>query len=77
MAQVGLNALVQKSAGPTMRGSAAAAQFAAFDLIIGFGSLGLGWLAVVMGYGVMYAVAGGITLVGLGVWLRMSATVGK
>ncbi len=68
-AQAGLGALVQKSAGPTMRGSAAAAQFAAFDLVIGFGSLGLGWLAGTAGYGVMYGVAGGVALVGLVGWL--------
>lgn len=76
-AQAGLNALVQKSAGPEMRGSAAAAQFAAFDLAIGFGNLALGWLAGAAGYGVMYALAGGIALVGLGAWtVRWGRTSG-
>ena len=64
-AQAGLSACVQGSAGDALRGSAAAVQYAAFDSLVGFGSLGLGFLAAATGYGVMYAAVSGITLVGL------------
>jgi MFS family permease len=68
-AMAGLSASVQGSVGSSLRGSAAAAQYTAFDLIIAFGSLGLGWLAGTAGYDVMYAVAGGLPLLGLAVWM--------
>jgi len=64
-AQAGLSACVQGSAGDALRGSAAAVQYAAFDSLVGFGSLGLGFLAAATGYGAMYAAVSGITLVGL------------
>lgn len=64
-ARAGLEACVQGSVGADLRGSAAAAQYAAYDLLIGFGSWGLGVLADATGYRVMYAAAGGITLLGL------------
>ncbi|TET96358.1 MAG: MFS transporter, partial [Dehalococcoidia bacterium] len=64
-ARAGLEARVQGSVGPALRGSAAAAQYAAYDLLIGFGSWGLGVLAGATDYRVMYATAGGITLLGL------------
>jgi hypothetical protein len=65
--RVGLDASVQGSVGSSLRGSAAAAQYTAFDLLIGFGSLGLGLLADATDYGVMYGAVSGITLVGLAV----------
>ncbi len=68
-AMVGLTAAVQGSVGASLRGSASAVQFTAFDLVIGLGSLGLGWLAGATSYGVMYVVAGGISLLGLAVWV--------
>jgi MFS family permease len=52
--RTGLDALVQDSAGPALRASATAAQYTAFDLAIGFGSLGLGVLAGASGYGLMF-----------------------
>ncbi len=64
-ARAGLEARVQGSVGAALRGSAAAAQYAAYDLLIGFGSWGLGVLAGATDYRVMYAAAGGITLLGL------------
>ncbi len=64
-ARAGLEARVQGSVGAALRGSAAAAQYAAYDLLIGFGSWGLGVLAGATDYRVMYATAGGITLLGL------------
>jgi hypothetical protein len=64
-ARAGLEACVQGGVGPALRGSAAAAQYAAYDLLVGFGSWGLGALAGATDYRVMYATAGGITLLGL------------
>jgi len=64
-ARAGLEARVQGSVGPALRGSAAAAQYVAYDLLIGFGSWGLGALAGATDYRVMYATTGGITLLGL------------
>jgi len=71
-ARAGLDACVQGSVGPALRGSAAAIQYTAHDLLIGLGGWGLGWLASVAGYGVMYVVDGGITLLGVMV-CRLSA----
>ncbi|OQY19319.1 MAG: hypothetical protein B6I35_11835, partial [Anaerolineaceae bacterium 4572_32.2] len=59
------------SIGASLRGSAAAVQYTAFDLLIGFGSLGLGLLADATDYGVMYGVVSGITLAGLAVGALM------
>jgi len=64
-AQAGLGACVQASVGPALRGSAAAAQYTAHDLLIGLGSWGLGLLASATDYCVMYATVSGITLLGL------------
>jgi MFS family permease len=64
-ARAGLDACVQGSVEPALRGRGAAIQYTAHDLLIGLGSWALGWLASAMGYGVMYATAGGITLLGL------------
>jgi len=64
-ARAGLGTCVQGSVGPALRGSAAAAQYTAYDLLIGFGSWGLGALAGATDYCVMYATASGITLLGL------------
>ena len=47
-----LDALVQDSAGSALRASATAAQYTAFDLGIGMGSLGLGALASAITWGV-------------------------
>ncbi|MDY6874622.1 MAG: MFS transporter [Chloroflexota bacterium] len=65
VARAGLEACVQGSVGPSLRGSAAAAQYTAYDLLIGFGSWGLGVLADATDYHVMYFVVSGITLLGL------------
>ena len=64
-ARAGLDACVQESVEPALRGCGAAIQYTAHDLLIGLGSWGLGWLAGRAGYGVMYGVVGGITLLGL------------
>jgi len=64
-ARVGVDTCVQGSVGTSLRGSASAVQYTAFDLLIGFGSLGLGLLADATDYGVMYAAVSGITLLGL------------
>ena len=63
-ARAGLDACVQGSVGPALRGSAAAAQYTAHDLLIGLGSWGLGLLAGAADYCVMYATVSGITLLG-------------
>lgn len=64
-AQAGLNACVQKSVSTSLRGSAAAIQYTAFDLLVSFGSLGLGLLADATDYSVMYAAVSVITLLGV------------
>ena len=64
-ARAGLDACVQGSVEPDLRGSGAAVQYTAHDLLIGLGCWALGCLASATGYGVMYATAGGITLLGL------------
>jgi MFS family permease len=64
-ASAALDAKVQTSVGRSLRGSAAAIEYTAFDLMIGFGSLGLGLLVDAAGYGAMYAVAGGVVLSGV------------
>ena len=64
-ARAGLDACVQESVEPALRGCGAAIEYTAHDLLIGLGSWGLGWLAGRAGYGVMYGVVGGITLLGL------------
>ena len=64
-ARAGLDACVQGNVAPALRGSAAAAEYAAHDLLIGLGSWGLGLLAGATDYCVMYATVSGITLLGL------------
>ncbi len=64
-AQAGLSACVQRDVETNQRGSAAAVQYTALDLLVGLGSWGLGGLAGATNYGVMYAVVGGVTLLGL------------
>jgi MFS family permease len=65
-----LDASVQASVEHALRGSAAAVQYMAFDTLVGFGSLGLGLLAGAAGYDVMYAIVGGITVLGVLVLTR-------
>jgi MFS family permease len=60
-----LDSAIQTSVGQSLRGAAAAIQYTAFDTLVGFGGLGLGWLASATGYGVMYATVSGIVLMGL------------
>jgi MFS family permease len=64
-ARAGLDARVQGSVEPALRGSSAAIQYTAFDLLIGFGSWALGLLVGLTGYSTMYATVSGITLLGL------------
>ena len=64
VAQAGFGASVQGSVGSNLRGKAAAVQYTAFDLLVGFGSWGLGSLAAATGYGVMYSAVGVIVLLG-------------
>jgi MFS family permease len=72
-----LDAAVQGGVGPSLRGAATAIQYSAFDTLVGFGGLGLGWLAGVADYGVMYAAAGGIVVVGMvaGLFIRAGRRV--
>ena len=64
-ARAGLDACVQGGVEPILRGSGAAVQYTAHDLLIGFGTWALGSLASAVGYEMMYVTAGGITLLGL------------
>jgi MFS family permease len=66
-ARAGLDACVQGSAAAASRGSAAAVQYTAHDLLIGLGSWAFGLLAGAMGYGVTYATVGAITVLGVAV----------
>jgi MFS family permease len=66
-AQAGVSASVQGSVESDLRGSAAAVQFTAFDLLLGFGSWTLGLLADATNYGVLYdPLLGGVG------WARLS-----
>ena len=65
--RAGLDACVQGGVEPDLRGSSAAVQYTAHDLVIGLGSWLLGLLAGSTDYGVMYATVGGVTLLGLAV----------
>jgi MFS family permease len=60
-----LDAAVQAGAGELVRGSAAALQYTAFDTLVGFGSLGLGFVANLTDYGVMYGLVSGIVFLGM------------
>lgn len=60
-----LDAKVQMSVGHSLRGSASALQYTAFDTLVGFGSLGFGFLAEATDYGVMYAAVGAVVLLGV------------
>jgi MFS family permease len=62
---VALDTVAQSTVGHSLRGSAAAIEYTAFDTFVGFGGLGLGVLSYATNYGVMYAVAGGLVLVGV------------
>jgi MFS family permease len=64
-ASVALDTVIQSSVGHSLRGSAAAIQYTAFDALVGFGGLGLGALSYETNYGVMYTVAGGLVLAGV------------
>lgn len=64
-ARTGLDACVQGSSEPALRGSGAAIEYTAHDLLIGLGGWMLGLLASAAGYSAMYAAVGGVTLVGV------------
>jgi len=64
-ARAGLDVCVQGGLESSLRASGAAIQYTAHDLLIGLGSWGLGWWAGVAGYGAMYGMVSGITLLGL------------
>ncbi len=70
-ARVGFDTRVQRSVNADMRGSASAILYTAFDLIVGLGSWGLGALADLMGYGVMYGLTAAVVLLGLAVGWKM------
>lgn len=78
-ASAALDAKVQMSVGHSLRGSASALQYTAFDTLVGFGSLGFGFLAEATDYGVMYGAVGvvvllGVLVAGLG-WQRIRQRV--
>jgi MFS family permease len=60
-----LDAKVQMSVGHSLRGSASALQYTVFDTLVGFGSLGFGFLAEATDYGVMYGTVGIVVLLGV------------
>jgi MFS family permease len=64
-ASAALDAKVQMSVGHSLRGSASALQYTVFDTLVGFGSLGFGFLAEATDYGVMYGVVGVVVLLGV------------
>jgi MFS family permease len=69
----GVDALVQDSVPPTLRGTAAAVQYTSFDFWIGLGSYPVGLLANAVGYAVTFVVTGVTCLsggAGLAVMLR-------
>jgi MFS family permease len=73
-----LDAKVQMSVGHSLRGSASALQYTAFDTLVGFGSLGFGFLAEATDYGVMYGAVGVVVLLGVlvaGLWPRIRRRV--
>jgi predicted MFS family arabinose efflux permease len=61
-ARAGVDAHVQRGVDSSLRGSASALQYSAFDLVIGMGGWALGVLAGATSYGVMYAAVSGIVL---------------
>ena len=63
-ASTALDAKVQMSVGHSLRGSASALQYTVFDTLVGFGSLGFGFLAEATDYGVMFGLVGGVVLLG-------------
>lgn len=62
---VALGAWMQRGLEVAQRGSAAAIQYASFDLLVGLGSWALGWLTGEAGYAIMYATAAALALLGL------------
>lgn len=62
--RVVLNALVVDEAPPEARGSATSLLYGSFDAGIGVGSFVMGLVAGAVGYGGMYAVVGGVALIG-------------
>jgi MFS family permease len=64
-ASTALDTKVQMSVGHSLRGSASALQYTAFDTLVGFGSLGFGFLAEATDYGVMYGAVGIVVLFGV------------
>jgi MFS family permease len=61
----GLYGVGHGAAGSDVRGSAAAIQYTAFDLLVGLGSWGLGLLATATDYGVVYGTVSGVVLLGV------------
>jgi MFS family permease len=68
----GVDALVQDSVPPTLRGTAAAVQYTSLDFWIGLSSYPAGLLAGAVGYAATYVVTGGICLFGCGALAMMS-----
>ena len=62
----GVDALVQDSVPPTLRGTAAAVQYTSFDFWIGLGSYPVGLLASAVGYATTFVVTGAACLLGGG-----------
>jgi MFS family permease len=60
-----LDGAVQGSVSQSLRGAASAIEYTALDTLVGFGGLGLGWLARAFNYDVMFATVSGIVLLGL------------
>jgi predicted MFS family arabinose efflux permease len=75
-ANCALGAAIQGSVVQSLRGAASAIQYTTFDTLVGFGGLGLGYLAGAAGYGVMYGVVSGITLIGVVIGLLVKTGEG-
>ncbi len=71
LARGGVDAMVQDSVPPTLRGTAAAVQYTSFDFWIGLGSYPLGLLANAIGYATAFAVSGMMCLAGGGALAMM------
>jgi MFS family permease len=66
LARGGVDALVQDSVPPTLRGTAAAVQYTSFDFWIGLGSYPVGLLANAIGYAATFVASGIFCLLGSG-----------
>lgn len=71
LARGGVDALVQDSVSPTLRGTAAAVQYTSFDFWIGLGSYPAGLLANAIGYAATFVATGVFCLLGSGVLAAM------